>query len=172
MTSATIPIRDCPIVIRPSVEKSHCSSKILPQPHDPAQDTLLFRHGKVFIPPVEWMENSLPADFLKLPQEGPFWAAVFTLGYHVMTRLTGKIRIDENDLAFTEEGLHGIVSHLHGEGTLPWNVGFEQCFSVDETRRLFARNHLVNLIPPQKWHLPHRAEGGGMGVLCEVEQSL
>ena len=43
------------------------ASKILPQPHDPAPDTLIFRHGEVFIPPVERMKNGLPADFLELP---------------------------------------------------------------------------------------------------------
>jgi hypothetical protein len=89
-----------------------------------------------------------------------------------MTGLTGKIRIDENDLALAEERLHGIVSHLHGEGKLPWNVCFEQRYSMDEPRRLVALDHLVNLIPSKKWHLPHRADRGGLGALCEFEQSL
>jgi hypothetical protein len=88
------------------------SSKILPQPYDSAPDALLFRHGEVFIPPVERMKNSLPADFFELTEEYPLWAAVLTLDHHVITRLTGKIRIDENDLTFAEEGLHGIVSNL------------------------------------------------------------
>ena len=35
--------------------------------HDPAQDSLLFRHREVFISPVERMKNHLPADFLELP---------------------------------------------------------------------------------------------------------
>lgn len=148
------------------------SSKILPQPYDSAPDALLFRYGEVFIPPVERMNNSLPADFFELTEEYHLWAAVLTLDHHVMTKLAGKIRVYENDLALAEERLHGIVSHLYGEGALPWNVCFKQGFSVDETRRLFACDHLVKLIPPQKRHLPHRAEGGGMGAFCEVEQSL
>ena len=136
------------------------SSKILPQPHDSAPDSVL-RRGEVCILPVERMKHRLPADVLELPHEGPLGAAVFTLDYHVMTGLAGKIRIDENDLAVADEGLHGIVSHLHGEGALPWHICFKQRFSVDETRRLFARDHLVNLIPLQEWHLPHLPEGGG-----------
>jgi hypothetical protein len=123
------------------------SSKILPQPYDSAPDTLLFRHREVSIPAVEWMKNRLPADFLELPQAYSLRVALFTLDQHVMIRLSGKIRIDENDLAFAEERLHGIVSHLHGEGALPWNVCFKQRFSMDETRRFFARDHLINLIP-------------------------
>jgi hypothetical protein len=48
---------------------------------------------------------------------------------------------------------------LHGEGTLPWNVCFEHRFSLDDTRRLFGHDHLIDLIPPQEWYLPHLAEG-------------
>lgn len=44
-----------------------CSSKILSQSHDPAQDTLFFCQGEVRIPPVERMQNGLSADFLELP---------------------------------------------------------------------------------------------------------
>ena len=47
------------------------SSKILPQPYDSAPDSLLLHHGEVFIPPVERMQDDLPTDFLKLPQEAP-----------------------------------------------------------------------------------------------------
>ena len=36
-----------------------------------------------------------------------------------MTRLTGKIRIDKNDLTFAQEGLHGIVSYQQGKGASP-----------------------------------------------------
>src|SRR6185503_7400703 len=87
-----------------------------------------------------------------------------------MIRLSGKIRIDKHDLAFAEERLHGIVSYLQCESALPWYVSFKQRFSMDEARRLLARNHLIDLIPSQKWHLPHWAEWRGMGAFCEVEQ--
>jgi hypothetical protein len=83
-----------------------CASKILPQSHDPAHDALVFRLGKVFMPPVERMKNSLPAGFLELPYKGSFGATSLALHHHIVTRLTGKFRIDENDLAFSEEGLH------------------------------------------------------------------
>ena len=43
------------------------SSKIFSQPHNPAPDSLLFRHGEVFISPIERMKNGLPADFLEVP---------------------------------------------------------------------------------------------------------
>ena len=89
-----------------------CVSKILPHPHDPTQDALVCRLGEVFIPPVERMKNSLPAGFLELPYKGSFWATSPALHHHIVTRLTGKFRIDENDLAFAEERLHRIVSYL------------------------------------------------------------
>ena len=44
-----------------------CFSHVLPQPYYSAQDTLLVRHGEVFIPSVERMKFGLPADFLELP---------------------------------------------------------------------------------------------------------
>jgi hypothetical protein len=37
--------------------------------------------------------------------------------------------------------------------------------SVDETRRLFGCDDLVNLIPTQERHFPHPAGRGGMGVV-------
>src|SRR6185295_3147513 len=102
-----------------------CSLKIFPQPHDPAPNTLFLRHGEIFIPPVKRVKNSLLTDFLELPQKCPFRAVVLTFDQHVMTRLSGKIRIDENDLALTEEGVHRTVFHLHGEGTPPGKVCFK-----------------------------------------------
>ena len=90
-----------------------------------------------------------------------------------MTGLAGKIRIDEDDLPFAEERLHGIVPHLHGEGALPWNVCFKERSRMDQARRLVARDHLVKLmIPPQERHLPHLAEGSAMGILREFELSF
>src|ERR1041385_5063342 len=80
-----------------------------------------------------------------------------------MIRFTGKIGIDENDLPFIEEGLHGIVSYLDSECTFPWNVGFEQRVSVNETRRLFAHEHLVNLIPSQERYLAQPIGKGRVG---------
>lgn len=148
------------------------SSKILPHPHDPAQDTVLVCHGEVFIQLIEWMKYGLPADFLKLSQEGPLRAAILTIDHHILTRLTLKIRVDENDLALAEKRLHGVVSHLHGKRTYPRDVCFEHRFSLDDTRPLFWHDHLIDLIPSQEWHLPHLAEGRGSSALCEVEQSL
>ena len=118
---------------------------------------------------IERMKDHLSADFFELPQEWVVWRAVFALDDHILIRLTEKIRINKNDLACAEEGLHGIVFHLYGEGALPWNVCFKQRFSVNETRRLFGCDHLVNLIPSQERHFPQRAEGGGMGVSWEFE---
>jgi hypothetical protein len=43
---------------------------------------------------------------------------------------------------------------------------------LDDTRRLFWHDHLIDLILPQERHLPHLAEGRGSSALCEVEQSL
>jgi hypothetical protein len=43
---------------------------------------------------------------------------------------------------------------------------------MDDTSWLFRHEHLVDLIPSQKRHLPHWAEGGGSRALCEVEQSF
>jgi len=77
-----------------------------------APDSLVFRLGEVFIRPVEQMKNSLPANFLELPYKGSFWAAGLTLHHHIVTRFTGKLRIDEKDLTFAEEELHRIVSYL------------------------------------------------------------
>jgi hypothetical protein len=50
------------------------------------------------------MKNLLSVDVLKLPQERPLRAAVLTLDHHVMTRLTGKIRNNENYLTFPKRG--------------------------------------------------------------------
>ena len=118
------------------------------------------------------MKCGLPADFLKLSQEGPLWAAILTIDHHILTRLTLKVRVDENDFALAEKRLHRVVSHLHGKRTYPWDVCFEHRFSLDDTRRLFWHDHLIDLIPPQERHLPHLAEGRGSSPLCEVEQSL
>jgi hypothetical protein len=147
------------------------SSKVLPQSHDPPQDALLARHGKIVIPLIEGMKDGLPAYFLMLSQEDPFRTATLTIGYNILTRLTRKIRVDENDLALAEERLHGIVFHLHGKRACPWNVCFEHRFSLDDTRRLFGHDHLIDLIPPQERYLPHLAEGRGSGALFEIELS-
>ena len=124
-------------------------SNIFPQPYDPTPNALLFRHGEIFICSVERVKNGLPANFFELSYEPHHASVALVLDYHIMTGLNRKIRIYENDLILTEERLHRIALHLHGKGTLPWNVCFEQRFSVHEARRLFACDHLVNLIPPQ-----------------------
>lgn len=43
------------------------SSKIFSQSDDPTPDSLSCRLGEVFIPPVEWVKDSLPAVFFELP---------------------------------------------------------------------------------------------------------
>ena len=149
-----------------------CFSHILPQPDYSAQDTLLVRHGEVFIPSVERMKFGLTTDFLELPQQGSLRAALVTVDHHIVPGFTRKIRVDENDLALTEERLHRIVFHLHGKGTYPWNVCFKHRFSLDNTRRHFGYDHLIDLIPFQEWHFSHLAEGRRIGALFEVEQSL
>lgn len=83
------------------------------------------------------MQNRLADDFFELPSKCVLWTPVLTLDHHIMIRLNGKIGIDENGLAFAEEGPHGVVSCLHGKGTLPWNVCFKHRVSMDETRKLF-----------------------------------
>ena len=125
----------------------------------------MVRHGEVFVPSVERMKNCLPTDFFELAQECLLRTAIFTFTDHIIIRLTGKIGIDENGLAFAEEGLHGIISYLYGEGAFAWNIRIEQRLSVDETRRLFGCDYLVNLIPTQERHFPHPAGRGGMGVV-------
>src|SRR4249919_469054 len=102
---------------RPVTLQFSLSSKILPHPHDPAQNTVLVCHEEIFIQPIERMKYGLPADFLELPQEGSLWAAILTIDHHIMTGLTRKIWVDEDDLALAEKRQHGIVSHLHGKST-------------------------------------------------------
>src|SRR6185295_1518738 len=125
----------------------------------------MFRHGEVFVPSIEWMKNRLPTDFFELAQECLPRTAIVTFTDYIIIRLTGKIRIDENGLAFAEEGLHGIVCYGYGEGAFARNIRFKQRLSVDETRWLFGCDDLVNLIPTQERHFPHPAGRGGMGVV-------